>query len=206
MAMTSTHYQTRSRGHHQDLAGTFLENSRGSIAIEVALLIPLVMLILWFISAAAYTWRLEGAVHRATAAVADVLANQRRAETETMEERISRGAEVAGEMFAQMVSGEESATDTLRSRMQYGLQISYYNTVSQSTTNYTSGTMQCTDTMESIERLGSPGHTSSLVTDDNMGKLELVKVVGCITYTGMTLEKWVFPNTFTSAFVATRKE
>lgn len=204
--MSSTNTPTQTIARSSGLARGFFENAGGSVAFEIALLLPLFMLILWFISAAAYTWRLEGAVHRATAAVADVLVNQRRAESETTEERISRGAEVAGEMFVQMVSGEEYVTGTFRSRMQYGLKISYYNTVSGTTSEYASGSMQCTDTMDSIEQLGSPGSANSLVTDDNMGQLELVKVVGCITHTGMILEKWVFPNTFTSAFVATRRE
>lgn len=189
----------------------FCGNERGSVAVEAALLFPVCLLFVWFFSASAYTWRLEGAVHRATAALADVLANQRAAEGEQLDERISRGTQVAGEMFVQMVTGEEDSTGTLRSRMQYGVQIEYLNTVpgsdnTYSTSSYSVGSLQCQDNMDSLEELATPGRTSSLVTDDNMGQLELIKVVGCVSYPGMSLETWVFPSSFTSTFVATRRE
>ncbi len=190
---------------------TLCRDERGSVAVEAAILLPTCLLLIWFFSAAAFTWRLEGAVHRATAAVADVLANQRARENQELSDRISESTQTAGEMFIQMVTGEESSSGTLRSRMQYGLQIEYRNTASStvdgtSTYTYNAGSLQCQDNMDSIEQLANPGSSASLVTSNNMGMLELIKVVGCVSYPGMSLETWVFPGSFTSSFMATRRE
>lgn len=187
--------------------GFFPRSDRGSVAVEAALLIPAVFLVLWLFATAAFSWRLEGATHRATAALADMLANQRTGTSETLPERLERMAPQLGSMFLEMVTGESSEQGTLRSQMQYGVLLTYYNSLSGSEIVFENiGNLGCSGPSASLKVLGTAGGDNSLVTENNYGGLQLLQVKACVRYSGMIVDTVVMPREFSSSFIAVRRE
>lgn len=189
-------------------------NKSGSVAVETALMTPIVIMILWLLSGLSYTWRMEGAVHRATAALADVLANQRGASNEMFSVSLQNAFPHLGESFVEMVSGERRQDGQIRSKMEYGIGVSYYDSKVGSASDPKDNSvimqtgLRCNNILETEELsvLGEPGGESSLVTQLNMGSLKLVRVDACIRYQGAKIYSLLMPGEFTSSFIAVRRE
>ena len=192
------------------------DSEQGGLSVEVALFVPVVIAILFLIVSMTFSWRLEGAVHRSTAALADVLANQRAGDNETMEERLDLVRPYLNSMFLAMVTGEKDANGELSSQLKYGIAVTYYNTVKEAGKEqeevgpFWTGTMQCqnaaANTADSLKELGTAGTSGSLITSDNYGGLSLVRVDACVSYTGSNLSSVMMPGKFSSSFIAVRRE
>ena len=182
---------------------------RGSISVETGFMVPVVVLVVWLLSGLAAAWRLDGATHRATAALADLLANQRLGEGGSvldLPETLSHPEEA----FLQMVSGETSSQGGTRAKLRYGFRVTYLvHTPAtgdepaenrQKTSTY--GNLGCTASDgESLERL-----VDDLVNDQSPNTLSMVRVDACVEAETNAFRTLIAPNSFTSSFVAARRD
>ena len=186
----------------------FLRNETGAVAVEMALLFPFFILVMWFGSEAAYHYRLENSLHRATASLTEIVANtpldpaQNDSEAETLPDRLPVLLEPALTALRQMM-GADAET-------QLGLRLSYYRTPVPHTIDLPapplvlSVGLACPEsTLPLLDALASQG----IITADNVAKTELVRIESC--YQGQerwALGEWVFPKNFTSNYITLRKD
>lgn len=176
---------------------------RGAITVELALFIPLFMLVMWFGAEACHVYRTENTLHRSTAALADILANETLNDDETLPDRLSLLPESALLLFREMMG------DTTGESLQVGLSITYYDT-SPGTGNVVQATfsagMGCpAQEVTDLADLTIGG--GGLITEENAAQMELIRVESCVRETeSVSFRNWVFPTEFTSNFTAMRKE
>lgn len=189
----------------------FLKDTRGVAAIEAALLVPLYIVVLFLFKEAIGIYQMEGATHRATASVADVIANQRMAEGYSVQDALT---EISGEdlnkMFREMAAGSSDSEEggDEASGVQTGLRITFYSTAKDTNeeVSYSYGEVACqNEAAGSLKSKATPGR-GGLVTSNNRGLLNLVRVEGCVQIPQTTVKSLVFPTNFTSSFIAVRRE
>ena len=180
----------------------FICGEHGGVAIELALMVSVLALVLWFGAEASYHYRLQNSLHRGTATLADILANRKLGDEETLADRIP--AEMAGalSMLQTMMgaTGEGSV----------GMTVSYYDTPIPGTVptavpmSWTSGRVCGSGGLASLEELGVAGE---LITASNVAKTELIRVETCFALSERpSVSRLVFPETYSSHFVTLRKE
>lgn len=186
----------------------FAGSTSGSIAVESALLIFVFFFVLLIFKEAIFTVQIEGATHRAAAAAADVIANQRVTEGSTVQDALQDiDGEALNKMFREMVAGDASEAPEA---LQTGLTVTYFSTSDDTSaeTLYTYGDLVCpAPSGQSLASLGAPGASGSLVTGANHGRLKLVRVDGCAALVNAaSIGSLVFPRSFSSSFIAVRRE
>lgn len=176
---------------------------RGAITVELALFIPLFMLVMWFGAEACHVYRTENTLHRSTAALADILANETLNEDETLPARLSLLPESALLLLREMMG------DTMGESLQVGLSITYYDTSPGSDgvvqASFSAG-MGC-PAQEVTELADLTVGGGGLTTEENAAQMELVRVEACVREAErLSFRDWVFPTEFSSNFTAMRKE
>ena len=82
---------------------TFPAREEGSVTIEMAFLVPLFLLLLWFGAEASYHYRLENKLHRATATLAELFANLPVEENEELPDLIRTRVAYANTLLKEMM-------------------------------------------------------------------------------------------------------
>jgi hypothetical protein len=180
------------------------KNEQGAASVELALLIPFFLLVMWFGSAASYFFRLENNVHRATASLADIVANMHLDEGEELAGRIGSRMPLLLQMMRNMINADESEA-------QMGLRISHYKTKVPDSVHepdppsvFEAG-LPCPNTLPPLDQLAAEGG-GDMTTADNVAKSTFVRVESCYEdLERWNLNNWVFPKTFASDFTTLRK-
>jgi hypothetical protein len=180
---------------------------RGAASVELALFLPVFILIFLFGSEAAFHYRLDNALHRATAGLTDIMANTALEESESLPDRLPFLLTPGLVMLRRMMAGgvEDAAGQAL-----VGLRVSYYRTPVPGEASppdaplVLSAGLVCPDTgLQPLDVLAGGG----LTTPDNVARAELVRVESC--YQGQErggVGAWLFPRDFSSSFITLRKE
>ncbi|MDR1046036.1 MAG: hypothetical protein LBP33_13160 [Candidatus Adiutrix sp.] len=181
----------------------FHRRTDGSVAIELALLTPIFMMIMWFGAEASYHYRFENGLHRAAATLADMFANLDLDEDEVLTERIEDLTPSALLMARQMLNAPDEA--------RVGLRIGHYQSKIPNTLDdppppavFEAGST-CESALPALDLLAAEGG-GALTTADNVAKAVLLRVEIC--YFGeerWALDQYIFPQNFSSDFVTLRK-
>jgi hypothetical protein len=159
---------------------------------------------MWFGAEAARHSRLEGSLHRATASLAEILANQRLADNETITERLERAVPAEALLaLAAMVGIREGEPDFGTALP--GLKVTFYDTATLDPgtnepyppSSYQSG-LNC-------DAISPPGDLAvmaeSLITAGNVAQSRLVMVESCLSQSTRSVGSLVFPANMSSRFV-----
>ena len=180
--------------------GRLFHCSKGSAAIELALLTPFFFLIMYAGAELSYQHRLENRLHRGTASLADILANQLLYKSETLSKRVEKVMGDAVVILSHMIN-DAAAGDADRANVEVGLVVSVFNTVTGKGVTYTEG-IECTE-----EPLFSEGSDDAdLIAPENFGSLELLQVTACVKQEKYSFRNMVFPTSLRSSFTTLRKE
>jgi uncharacterized membrane protein len=178
----------------------YRRRERGAIALEAALLIPVFMLVLLVGAMLSDYFLAQQRLHRATAAFADVLANQPLENGEDLFERMRLDQESSFALFDQMALAPGREHDAAGRR----IRVSYLDT-----TLLDDGDLGQTATDSLDCDTGAEDFVAAaqkLMTKSNVARSELVRVEVCLQYQPLIpLSQWVLPNTLSSHFVAQRR-
>lgn len=193
------------------IVSKFLRDRHGALAIEIALFVPVFILIFWFTAEVCRSYRLENTVHRSTAAIADMIANQRLEEGVQFRDALPDMVEPALLLLREMVTpGDPDA--------EVGIAVTYFDTTSagvgaeDKSTDEEEPIMFTFRAGAMLPEQGLPDlFTQSemgLVTYDNAAKMELVRVEVCLKtkQSPYSVKSYVFPDQYVSNFTAMRKE
>ena len=185
------------------LLSKFCSSQRGSLTVEAALLIPCMVLILSVGGVLADHLLAQQRVHRVTAAMADVLANQPLPKERGLPDQIAMSVEQSLDLLSGMLS--DPATGDAPAHL--GFRISYLD----STMLPTDGSLPPVKTWEGgslgcPEREGLVQHLPTLITPRNVGRSEFVQVDVCMEHDRLLdLPDWLIPVQLESRFVAARR-
>ena len=173
-------------------------HERGAVALEAALLIPVFMLVMLVGAMLSDYLLAQQRLHRATAAFADVLANQPLEKGETLFQRISLEQQSGLALFDQMALASARAQEAPR------LRVSYLDTTLLSEGNLGQTAIDTLDCDTGAEDFIAVAN--KLITKSNVARSELVRVEVCLRYQPLVpLSKWVLPSILSSHFVAQRR-
>jgi hypothetical protein len=184
-----------------------LRSEHGALSVEISLLLPVFVFIMWFGAEAAYSYRLENLLHRGTASLAEMLANQPLEDDEELPDELPAAMPEALQMLRRMVGAADD------SETQVGIVVTYYDTFSTDSSEdpdppvvWSQG-IACADMgLEDLDDLTHQGG-GSLTTEANVAQTELVRVESCLKGAERwSFKDWVFPKQFSSSFITLRKE
>jgi hypothetical protein len=178
----------------------------GSVTLEMALVTTLLVGVLWFGAEAARHSRLQNDVHRATATMADILANQKLQVGEFLTDRLEEVVPAAAlTAFGEMVGlrpGEPDYEGSLP-----GLRVTYYDTATLDPVTslpYEPESYQAGYPCAAPRDLAAMA--PALTTTDNVAKTRLVMVESCLSVTPRSVGSLVFPSNLSSWFVTMVKK
>jgi hypothetical protein len=185
------------------------KGERGVASVELALFLPVFILIFLFGSEAAFHYRLDSALHRATASLAEIMANTTLETGESLPDRLPFLLAPGLTMLRRMMTGgtEDSAEQAILA----GLRVSYYKTPVPGEASppdaplILAAGLICPDA--GLQPLDALAQAGGLTTADNVAQAVLVRVETC--YQGQErggVGAWLFPRDFSSSFVTLRKE
>ncbi|WP_432721415.1 pilus assembly protein [Jeongeupia wiesaeckerbachi] len=173
-----------------------LGRQAGAITVEVALLLPVVMLVILAGVVLSDYQLASQRLHRATAAYADALANQPLPAGTRLWPRLSRDGDVAHTVFTGTLADprDGEAPDGV------GVRVSYLDTTADKpmATQLMQG--ECDAAPAALDDVAA-----TLVTMDNVAKSELVRVEACLPYQPPLWLGWALPDELRSHFVAQRR-
>ena len=176
---------------------------RGSLTVEAALLIPCMLLILCVGGVLADHLLAQQRVHRVTAAMADVLANQPLPKNVGLPAQLSLTVEPSLDLLAGMLSDPQTG----EAPEHFGLRISYLDSTAlpadgspPPVTTWEGGSMDCPEHKPLVQ------HFRTLITPRNVGRSEFVQVDVCMDHNMLLdLPDWLIPVQLESRFVAMRR-
>ena len=186
-----------------------LRHEAGSIAIELGFMLPIFFLVMWFGAEAAYHFRIETRLHRATATLAEILANVNVDKDVEVAPAIVQQANEAKEMLDEMMGEENDGS--------VGVQIDFLDTAlvnvdpedldeSRVISFSVKRGISCDrkGTVPDLTKMIWPN--GNLTTEDNASKAMLVRVEGCYKPKDRSgLMDLTFPKSYYSNFVVLRK-
>ena len=175
---------------------------RGSLSVEAALLLPVLILILALGSLLADHQLAQQRLHRAVAAAADVLANQPLPAQRSLGEQLALDGEASFQLLAAMLADPRNGE--LPQAM--GLHIRHLDSERRTPEGvpfeqyWSQGVLECAGDAPLAPDL------LRLTTPQNVGRAEFVQVEACFDYTlPFTLPQWAVPTRIESRFVAARR-
>jgi hypothetical protein len=185
----------------------FMRNEEASVSVEAALIVPLAFFAMWFGSEASRHYRLENALHRATATLADILANQKVGEDQELTDLLADGAPMALVILADML--EAAPGEALEGEILPGLIVTYFDTMATDQDNnpvppvyWQLGSVCARDEPLDLQLL-----SQSLITGDNVAQAKLVMVEACAySQTPRSVGQLMFPSQLSSFFIAPVKD
>lgn len=193
----------------------FLRSGKGSISTEFAVFLPLVLLLAWVFWNLGDAYRMQAALNRQTALLADMVANQ--AEEYTLE---GSTTPVSIPLLAQLPTLVNTANDLLKDALgkdnrdiTTGITVEYLPTFTvgqEPVVSTFSAGRQCpalpgTQALMSLSGAGGGSLTPS--TETGMGAMRLLRVRACVNRNNaQEFFELVAPKQFLSQFIVTRKE
>lgn len=177
----------------------FPGKQQGAIAVEAALLIPVFLLVMVVGAMLADFFLAQQRLHRSTAALADVLANQPLNHGESLFVRIENEWDATTKLFNQMALPVRPDQE-----VKHQLQVSYLDTTlltDGGVAQVAGDELECASGAEDMLVVAQ-----SLITPSNVARSELVRVEVCMHYQPLIpMTQWVLPEHISSHFVAQRR-
>ena len=182
----------------------------GSIAIELAFMLPIFFLVMWFGAEAAYHFRIETRLHRATATLAEILANVNVGKEAGVATAIRAGVDEAKDMLEDMMGSENPG--------KVGIQVDFLDSplvsvapedldASRIISFSAKRGVNCrrTSSVKNLTAMIWPA--GDLTTEANASKAMLVRVEGCYRPDERpSMVDLLFPKEYYSNFVVLRKK
>ena len=188
-----------------------LNSERGALTIEMAFLVPIFFLVMWFGAEAAFHYRVENRLHRATATLAEMLANIPAEIEADVPYEIRRRVRIANDALQDMMGDKTEGSASIR--------VSYLNTA---VTEEEAAELDLDMLLSFIVSTGRTCHNAGiarplrkltwdeggkLTTELNVAQTHLVRVEGCYRLTErMNMLDLVFPRNYYSSYTTLRRE
>jgi hypothetical protein len=185
--------------------------NRGSVAIETGLILPFFFMLMWFAGEACFHFQMENRLHRATAALAGLLADLPLDEDEgdTLPDAVRDRIVPANRALLEMMGGSGDGAS--------GIRVSYLDTSITEEEAESSGLEITLSFTVSAGRICSAPYSvpplrsdvwpeGNLTTEMNQARAKLIRVEGCWMPKNRNNPLWdfVFPSSYYSEFTTLR--